>query len=54
MTGIRRACALFARIRPLLRMTLIRRFAATSRSVDALQYELEQYIERSHPGVGGL
>jgi hypothetical protein len=48
MTGTRRGCALFAGIRLLVRMGLIRRF------VDALQYQIEKYIERSYAGVGGL
>ena len=54
MNGTRRARALFAGIRLLVRMILIRRFVAASRSVGALQYKLEKHIERSLAGVGGL
>ena len=54
MKVTRCACALCAGVRLLLRMTLIGRFVTTTRSVDALQYGIEKYIERSHSGVGGL
>ena len=54
MTGTRRARSLFAGIRLLVRMILIRPLVAATRSVDALRYKLEKYIERSLPGVGGL